>query len=282
VSRRFAVSMPAALDSLAGLALVHELGGQRAQADAQLAQARELARWRDDADDLALVESCAARVALLRGDADAALRWLQGMREPSDLRAAISRTEVPAITECRVLAASGGGAELREASARLAQLRQQARALHLTCQEIEIAALEVLALVRRGETGDALRALAESLALASPGGWVRPFVELGPPLADLLDALPEAERDRSLVRRIRAARHRGARESRAPAGESLTNRERDVLELLAQRLRDKEIAQKLGVSPETVKTHLKGLYQKLGCSDRRGAVARARELALLG
>jgi len=61
----------------------------------------------------------------------------------------------------------------------------------------------------------------------------------------------------------------------------LTNREYEVLQLLKQRLRDKEIADRLYVSTETIKTHLQHLYRKLRAADRRDAVVRAEKLGIL-
>ena len=61
----------------------------------------------------------------------------------------------------------------------------------------------------------------------------------------------------------------------------LTNREIDVLILLAERLSDKEIAERLVLSPVTVKKHTQRIYRKLGVDNRRAAVAQARRLGLI-
>jgi LuxR family maltose regulon positive regulatory protein len=65
------------------------------------------------------------------------------------------------------------------------------------------------------------------------------------------------------------------------ASELFTNREIDVIALLAQRLGDKEIAAKLVLSPLTVKKHTQRLYRKLGVNNRRAAVIEARRLGLI-
>ncbi|HEX5498141.1 MAG TPA: response regulator transcription factor, partial [Thermomicrobiales bacterium] len=66
-----------------------------------------------------------------------------------------------------------------------------------------------------------------------------------------------------------------------PPGEPLSDRELAVLRLLAQRYRNKEIADALSIAPATVKTHTLNIYRKLDAADRREAVARAADLGLL-
>ena len=70
------------------------------------------------------------------------------------------------------------------------------------------------------------------------------------------------------------------RASAPPLTEPLSDRELDVLRLLADGQTNREIAQTLCVSVNTVKTHLKNIYGKLGVSNRREAVAQAKDLGL--
>jgi LuxR family maltose regulon positive regulatory protein len=135
----------------------------------------------------------------------------------------------------------------------------------------------------RGDIAAALMALERALTLAEPEGYVRIFVSEGPPMVELLEAAAKRGIATSYLRQLRAVFAKPV--VTAPANEALieplSDRELDVLRLLGTDLDGPEIARELTVSLNTVRTHTKNLYSKLGVNNRRAAVTRAEELQLL-
>ncbi|MCB0165665.1 MAG: response regulator transcription factor [Anaerolineae bacterium] len=126
--------------------------------------------------------------------------------------------------------------------------------------------------------------------MAQPSDFIRLFVDLGSPLAGLLAALKSKNRSQQqYIQRLLAAFDQekplpvptGLVVGPQPLIEALTNRELDVLELLAQRLSNKEIADSLYISPLTVKRHTTNIFGKLGVHNRRQAIVRAHALGLI-
>ena len=118
-----------------------------------------------------------------------------------------------------------------------------------------------------------------------PAGHCRLFLDEGRPMAELLGRLargPAADA-RAHAESLLAVAGRPA--TRSPAGaatdEGLSEREREVLRLLASELSGPEIARALFVSVNTLRTHTKRIFTKLGVNTRRAAVARAADLGLL-
>jgi len=273
------------IDAQAALTIAYQMLGRPDDARDCLARAWDTASWSGESHQLLPLVSCEARLALLTGDVATASSWQQSYRRTSSLSLSRFCTEVPAITECRVLAASPSRVELRLAAKKLDELWDGFGAIHYGCQQLEIAPLRAIVLERLGEEERAVDALRESIEMAAPQRWIRPYVELGTGMAKLVERLPANSPNQAFVAELRAALlgDRVVTGTVARFGsadrvfESLTNRELDVLELLIARLRDKEIAERLSISPQTVKTHLRSLYRKLGCRNRREAVAKALE-----
>ena len=143
--------------------------------------------------------------------------------------------------------------------------------------------LQALARRARGDIPAALATLQRALSLAEPEGYVRIFVDEGPPMASLLRAAVKRGIAPNHVRRLLAALDKTEHLNPAKQGliEPLSERELDVLRLLGTDLRGPDIARELVVSLSTVRTHTSRIYAKLGVNNRRAAVRRAQELALL-
>jgi LuxR family maltose regulon positive regulatory protein len=184
----------------------------------------------------------------------------------------------------RALIAKGDAPSLTRALALLRTLLQAAEAAGRAGIVIEALALQALAHGRRGEHANAMTALERSLRLAEPEGYVRLFADLGLPMARLLQEARERAVAPEYVAKLLAAfggDHSLAAQATISLPEPLSQREREVLKLIAAGLTNREIAETLVISPETVKKHTGAIYSKLGVSNRTEAANKARELGLL-
>jgi len=242
-----------------------------------------------DPPRLTLAQSFTARLALLQGDFTAAADWLRVAPNRGPATSA-HEIEDPRLTRARVPVATGGEAAAAPVSL-LAELASACEARHDIPRLIEVLALQALALQQAGEISRGVESLNRAVELAKPGGFIRTFVDLGAPLARLLSELIRRSDTQDYAVRLLAAFGGSAHSlpRTAPGRESttvemvepLTNRELDVLELLAGRLTNKEAGSRLHISWQTVTKHTANVYQKLGVSGRREAVTRARALGIL-
>jgi LuxR family maltose regulon positive regulatory protein len=284
-----------AVDGLAALMFAYQVNGQPEQAATTLQSLYELAHYVGPPFP-ALADSCAARLALMQGQMKPAVRWLQTNASPP-AEVMLWWLEVPCVTRCRALIAEGSRVSLREAKEGLREYAEMNEAHDNTCQLIGILALLAMTCEKQGKRDQARAALEQALSLAQPGGFIFPFLELGPPMADLLKGLHKQNVSVDFIEKLLAAfgedEQVGVEDvtepqaaltlaaTRQPLLDPLTNRELDILELLAQRLQNKEIAEKLFVSPETIRSHLKNIYQKLQVGNRREAVTKSTDLGIL-
>jgi len=294
VANRFIHHARAAVDSIAGLMLALQALGQEDDAQATLQTLKGYVAPLGDPAMESLVASAEARLAILQGHSQFAGRWAEAMEPPPE-GALLWWIDIPSITRCRAMIAVGSRGDLVKAEAQLQERAAVIEAQHNGCQLIRVLTLLAMACEGQGKTDEALGTLERAVTIARKGDLVLPFVELGTPMVALLERLGGEREFTAHVERLVAAFgapsdssareaeaesvQTGRREGRQPADggnhKSLTNRELDVLELLARRLQNKEIAARLGISSQTVNSHLKHVYQKLGAHGRRDAVERA-------
>jgi len=288
--RRYIINPQVVIDALVGLAICRQLQGQNEEADHWLHEARQFANWTGDSVRIGFADSGSARVALLRGDEDGAARWLAACHLQPDLPVKMFFLEYPEITACRVLVARGTPQSLQRAASLLEPLESEARDFSHDCQLVPLLVIKSLLASRQNRPKDALEALAEAVDLAWPGRYLLPFIEGGAMLAQLLEQLPQNPEWGGFVEHALAAlvpaasldvpKQAGRNTGGAPIID-LTNREMEILELLCERLYDKEIATRLNISPATVNTHLSNIYGKLGVTNRRQAARKAARLDLV-
>jgi LuxR family maltose regulon positive regulatory protein len=203
--------------------------------------------------------------------------------------------ELP-LSQARVHLAQG---DPSAALAVLEPLRRQVEAKSWEDERLKVMVLQAVAHYAHGEKDKAVQLLDDALALAEPGGFIRTFVDEGFPMAELLTrmnasreggrpVLSEIEGMKEYIHKLLAAFgkqkdvHPASRSlSPQPLVEPLSQRELEVLQLIAQGFSNREISEQLFLALSTVKGHIQSIFDKLQVQRRTEAVARARELGLL-
>jgi LuxR family transcriptional regulator, maltose regulon positive regulatory protein len=251
----------------------------------KLLQQAERVYMRDFSPHIRPIAALKTRLWLAQGRLSDALDWVQEQGLSANDALSYVR-EFEHITLARVLLARATSEHtthlIPEAIPLLERLLEAAETGERTGSVIEILVLLALAYQLQGSTPAALVPLARALALAEPEGYVRVFIDEGPAMATLLEAAVKqanpAPYARHLLLALRSPEHKTP--NRQLLSEPLSDRERDVLRLLRSELSGPEIARELVVSLNTLRTHTKNIYAKLGVNSRRAAVHRAEQLDL--
>ena len=245
---------------------------------------------RNPIPDVRPVAAIKARISIRQGGLTAALAWAaeHGLSTADDLSYG---REFEHMTLARLLIAryrqERADSHLHDALGLLGRLLAAAEAGGRVSSVIEILLLQALAHEAHGDLHYALVPLARALALAEPEGYVRLFVDEGPPLARLLRRMQEEGGTVNMYLHTLLAAFGRQPDlhppsfSPPPSEEPLSEREREVLRLIAEGLSNQELAARLYLSPHTIKVHTRNIYGKLGVTSRTQALARARALGIL-
>ena len=295
LSRHLAFTQPMAT-GLAILAWIRQAQGDASGALDAMDQAQGVGVSPDVVALMNPVPALRARLQLVRGEIDDATRWVQERGVGIEDQPAYP-TELEHLLLGRVLLAQQ---KPDRALRLLRSLRGRAVIERRTHSVIELQALEALALAAGGDERAALDTLAEAVGLALPLGYVRVFVDEGTAMARLVGKLASVQRTGRIelpgeVSADDLERLQGAFRAESPTKrrsdrtdeavpdviEPLTDREMQVLGLMAAGRSNQEIADELVVVLDTVKKHVGHILDKLGAANRTQAVGRARVVGLL-
>jgi LuxR family maltose regulon positive regulatory protein len=275
------------LDGYIALARVKQAQGRPREALVVMDTVHKIATRFDasDLDDL-MVDLYRARLWLLQDQVEAAERWHSewaARRNNSDESLPYVLHELDQILHARILLAQGK----KEGCLKIArQLQKDADKLDRQGVVLETLVLQCLAFSAKSEKEQALQTLEQALSLAEPEEYLRIFLDEGEVMARLLYQAAERGIRQEYVGRILSA-FPPSRPGQPTVGsaeqviEPLSQRELEVLQLLARGSSNKEVARQLFISLPTVKWHTSNIYGKLGVQNRTQAVVKARSLGLL-
>jgi LuxR family maltose regulon positive regulatory protein len=223
----------------------------------------------------AMIASLRADLALTEDDIPSAEHWARQMTEgvdPSVLGLSVG------MIQSRLLLAQGNRAE---AGAILAGMYDSVAKMGLVANMIEVRAFQAVA---AENPSDALGFLREAMTIAQPEKFIRTFVDLGEPMKFLLERMKAdgGELKDYVLTLLAAFGGESARGSRAqPLVEAMSERELEILRLMAKGLSNREIAERLVITVGTTKSHVHHILEKLGTESRMQAATKARELGLV-
>ncbi|HEX6520175.1 MAG TPA: LuxR C-terminal-related transcriptional regulator [Streptosporangiaceae bacterium] len=288
--RQLAFTTPLAT-GLAIVALIRQANGDAAGA---LEAVSEAGRVELSPQVIAITNPVRARLLLAQGDVSAAARWAKAAGLDPDDEPDYPREPEYLVLARVLLAQNETGPALTLLQGLLGAAASQGR----TGSVIEIQALRALALAADGDRASALGALTEALTLAGRSGYIRVFADEGAPMRALLTELsaappgPDQPADRDIDAGYLAAVLRACGQADTPPpgrlgspppglADPLTERELEVLRLIAAGRSNQRIAHDLVVALDTVKKHVSHVLGKLGAANRTEAAARARQLGLI-
>ena len=297
---------PIACEGFLGLARIHYEWNDLAAAEQYGQQCFQMTQQMDNVDSFVSYGVFLSRLMLARGDVPGAVTVMEEveefvhhnnfefrmpnvadaqvlalLREGSVEKAAqLAEMHDLPFSQARVHLAEGDSAT---ALAILERLRQQAK--DQPDERLKVAVLQAIAYQANGELDKALQALGDALMLAEPDGFMRIFLDEGTVMAQLLsDAMAQGMMP-GYVSKLLAVFEAEKQEPDLPLPQALidplSERELEVLALVAAGLKNKEIAEQLFISLNTVLYHIKNIYDKLGVRKRTLAIIKARELDLL-
>jgi len=223
--------------------------------------------------------SLKAHLYLLNNDVEKALEEFKKADLYFETKTLVFNIEVPRVTYCRLLLKDNSIQKLDEAISKLTEILKFVTSTHNIPQTIEVLILLAVAYYKKEDLQKSSNHLTRAVVLAEKGHFIYPFVEQ---LETVKLLLPEIKSNNENITEFISLLTTTISNKKSIASiERLSNREFDIINLLAERLSNQEIANQLFISKATVKRHVINIYKKLNVNNRVEAVEIAGDLNLI-
>jgi LuxR family maltose regulon positive regulatory protein len=198
--------------------------------------------------------------------------------------------DVPAITECRALIFEGSEPSLKLAEESLQGLISISEGQHNVLHCIELFVYQSILYDKQGKNKESSEVLLKAISLAEPGKVKAYFLEMGKPIMEIYNKMQAEKKEHAylqeLISTITTTPFDHEEEIAIVPPKKIkvnvfTQREIEILKHIADGLRNKEIAEKLFISDETIKKHIYHMFQKMNVKNRMSLVIKAREEGIL-
>jgi LuxR family maltose regulon positive regulatory protein len=276
------------MESVQGYIFVLQILGRQELAQQSLESIQQLLSDQFNATPQPVM-ALTAWLKLQHGDYVESRRWAESFYNPI-AEQAITWYHIPHIYKVKILMDTGGPEACQVVDQLLGEIEDLAERTHNNFTLLRALSMRAVWFARHADSAAAQQTLVRALRLGRSGRFIHSFVIRGPEMLKLLQAVALQLKDEldlgEYLNSIIAAFLLPTDLDAAPANlreirTLLTEREHEVLELLAERLSINEISARLLISPSTVQQHTHHIYRKLSVANKRQAVARAIELGIL-
>lgn len=279
------------MNSLIGYSLTTYMLGNHDVSENGLRELKTYASQTGIENFILMAESCRARIHLLQNRIDLALEWTKTYSDAPYTTSLHFFIEVPAITRARIWIASMNDSMVKDAVDDLKILLDKVQSVHNYFQMVDILVLLAVGYFLSGNKTDAEKALKRAMDISRDNGFIRPFIEPGEHIVKILKDLPLDEGYEKFLSNLRKYwspedhnlyyKNDSNYNLESENEIGLKKREKELLQLIAKGLSNKEIAETLYLSPNTVRKYLYKLFQKLNVNNRTQAAQKATELNLI-
>ncbi len=270
-------------DALAGLILFSSLNGDEDATDAFLMEMYEAAAKLKDTKFQLYYRSIRARINWHRGLGNKEVAWAQTDWVKQIPASYFFLIDVPELTKIRIMISHGSVIQVEEALNVLEEVETFLNNIYNKYHTIDIEFLKAMALLRLGREEDSEVSLNKALILAEKNDMIRTVIEAHRVMPSLFNHIEKSSNTshRVLTRiTLKSIEIESPRVSVSKI-EELSIREKEVIQLIAEGLRNKEIADQLNISTITVKSHLTNIYRKLDVPNRTSMLRKVREREIL-